>query len=102
MYRNGSGVLENHQAAVKWYRLAAEQGHASAQSELGGMYARGEGVPEDYVQAYAWYILAAAQGEQHAFKLKDDLRPTMSTEQVADAQKLAAELSERIESSKSK
>ena len=31
---------------VRWYRLAAEQGHASAQSNLGVMYANGEGVPE--------------------------------------------------------
>jgi len=102
MYRSGRGLLENHQEAVKWYRMAAEQGYASAQYELGDMYTKGEGVLEDYVLAYAWYILAAAQGEERAFTLKDELRPMISTEQVAGAQKLAAELSERIKSSKSK
>ena len=94
------GVLENHQEAVKWYRMAAEQGHATAQFTLGDMYVKGEGVLEDYVQAYAWFILAATQGEEQAFQLKEDLRPMMSTEQVAEAQKLSATLWERIESSK--
>ncbi len=28
MYENGKGVLQDHKAAVKWYRLAAEQGLA--------------------------------------------------------------------------
>ncbi len=94
------GLAEDQE--IEQLRQAAEQGDASAQFTLGRMYAMGEGVLEDDVQAYAWYILAAAQGEQQAFKLKDDLRPTMSTEQVADAQSLAAKLSERIESSSPK
>ena len=38
------GVSEDDAEAVRWYRLAAEQGHASAQFNLGVMYARGEGV----------------------------------------------------------
>ena len=91
------GLAEDQE--IETLRQAAEQGDASAQFTLGGMYANGEGVLEDYVQAYAWYILAAAQGEEHAFKLKDELRPKMSTEQVSEAQKLAAKLSERIETS---
>jgi len=31
MYANGQGVPENDKTAVKWYRLAAEQGTAVAQ-----------------------------------------------------------------------
>nr|AOG62267.1 SEL-1-like domain containing protein [uncultured organism] len=31
MYANGYGVPENDREAVKWYRLAAEQGLAAAQ-----------------------------------------------------------------------
>jgi TPR repeat protein len=41
MYENGEGVPENHAEAVKGYRLAAEQGDASAQSNLRGMSAYG-------------------------------------------------------------
>ena len=77
------------------------QGGASAQNNLGVMYQNGEGVPKDYVQAYAGWILAAAQGEEDAIEAKDFLRKIMTAEQVAEAQKLAAELRERIEPSKS-
>ena len=47
---------------VRWYRLAAEQGFAWAQSNLGVMYAKGEGVPEDNAEAVRWLRLAAEQG----------------------------------------
>ena len=33
--------------AVRWFRLATEQGYAEAQFRLGIMYATGEGVPQD-------------------------------------------------------
>ena len=52
--------------AVKWYRLAAEQGHASAQYNLGVMYDQGEGVPENDTEAVRWYRLAAEQGDPKA------------------------------------
>ena len=31
MYSDGQGVPQNDAEAVRWYRLAAEQGHAEAQ-----------------------------------------------------------------------
>jgi TPR repeat protein len=52
--------------AVKWYRLAAEQGDADAQSNLGFMYANGRGVPENDAEAVKWYRLAAEQGNASA------------------------------------
>ena len=51
---------------MKWYRLAAEQGDSSAQSNLGDMYSLGMGVPEDYKTAMKWYRLAAEQGDSSA------------------------------------
>ena len=48
--------------AVTWCRLAAEQGYANAQSNLGSMYNDGHGVPQNYVEAYRWLRLAAEQG----------------------------------------
>ena len=38
MYGGGIGVTQDDQEAVKWYRLAAAQGHAEAQDNLGAMY----------------------------------------------------------------
>ena len=100
-YAEGEGVPEDDQEAVRWFRKAAEQGAAMAQHNLGVMYSKGEGVLENYVKAYAWLNLAAAQGDESAVKIKDWLRPRMTNEQVAEAQKLAAELFDRIESAKS-
>ena len=47
---------------MKWSRLAAEQGYARAQNNLGVMYYNGQGVPQDYAEAMKWYRLAAEQG----------------------------------------
>ena len=37
--------------AARYYRLAAEQGYAAAQCNLGVCYERGEGVAQDAVEA---------------------------------------------------
>ena len=66
MYDNGKGVPQDYAEAVKWYRLAADQGKASAQYNLGVMYERGQGVPHDYAEAVKWYRLAAEQGDDDA------------------------------------
>ena len=51
---------------MAWYRKAAEQGDAAAQSNLGLMYNNGRGVRQDDAQAVAWYRKAAEQGEAAA------------------------------------
>ena len=51
---------------MKWYRLAAEQGNADAQNNLGVMYQYGDGVLQDYAEAVKWYRLAAEQGDAEA------------------------------------
>ena len=51
---------------MRWYRLAAEQGEATAQFNLGVMYATGQGVPQDFKEAMQWYYLAAMQGDADA------------------------------------
>ena len=47
-------------------RLRAEQGHASAQYNLGLMYHSGESVPQDYKEAVSWLRKAAEQGDAGA------------------------------------
>jgi TPR repeat protein len=51
MYETGQGVPQDYAEAVKWCRMAVEQGHARAQNNLGIMYGTGRGVPQDYVLA---------------------------------------------------
>ena len=51
---------------MRWFQLAADQGDAQAQCNLGVMYQDGTGVPQDSTEAVRWYRLAADQGDVHA------------------------------------
>ena len=63
---NGQGVPQNYAAALKLFRLAADQGNAVAQYNIGLIYKNGNGVPQNYAQAVKWYRLAADQGNADA------------------------------------
>ncbi|MDR3293701.1 MAG: caspase family protein, partial [Clostridiales bacterium] len=52
--------------AIKWYRRAAEQGYAPAQTMLGLCYYVGSGVAEDYGEAERWFKKAAEQDNADA------------------------------------
>lgn len=52
--------------AVKWYQLAAAQGHPAAENELGFMYFNGLGVTKDYQIARQWYSYADTSGDPDA------------------------------------
>jgi hypothetical protein len=51
---------------MRWYLLAAAQGHAGAQNNLGFMFHDGCGVPQDREEDICWYRLAAGQGHSKA------------------------------------
>ena len=65
-YDNGQGVTRNYAEAAKWFRKAAEQGHATAQNNLGVCYENGRGVAKNRLQAMKWYTQAAEQGHADA------------------------------------
>jgi len=52
---------EDYVEAVRWYRVAADQGHFRSQYELGSMYADGRGVQQSNVNAYMWLKLSNRQ-----------------------------------------
>lgn len=66
IYEEGRGVPKDAIEAAKWYRLAAEQGHAGAQAGLAAMYADGRGVAKDEAEALHWFHKAAEQGHVDA------------------------------------
>ena len=66
MYAEGIDVSRNYSKAIKYYTLAATQGHAEAQSALGMMHYEGTGFPQDYKIAADLFTLAAEQGHAHA------------------------------------
>ena len=94
MYARGLGVPQDYAEAVRWYRLAADQGHASAQNNLGVMYGTGAGVPQDYVQAHMWFNLAASRstGEQRDESVSNRDRPAgqLTPDGLNEAQRLAS------------
>jgi TPR repeat protein len=49
-------------SAVRWFRAAAKQGHAEAQTELGFCFWFGQGVNEDGTEAVSWFRKASEQG----------------------------------------
>ena len=53
-------------AAAQRIRLAADQGDAEAQFNLGTMYENGRGVPQHDGEAVRWFHLAADQGNTEA------------------------------------
>ena len=62
MFHFSQGVAQDYAEAARLYRLAAAQGNAGAQSNLGYIFENGNGVAKDRAEAIRWYRLAAAQG----------------------------------------
>ena len=61
-------ALANHDyaTAYKEFKIAADQGDAPAQYNLGVMCKNGTGMPVDYAAAFRWFQLAADQGHVRA------------------------------------
>jgi hypothetical protein len=89
MHQNGRGTEQNTEEAIKWYLMSAEQGHALAQSNLGGIYGNGRGVAQDYVQAHMWLNLAVMEGHENAVRSRDMAEKRMTPEEIEQARMLA-------------
>ncbi|MDH5778504.1 MAG: sel1 repeat family protein, partial [Gammaproteobacteria bacterium] len=58
MYLEGECVEKDPEQAVKWFKLAAEQGMTGSQTTLAIMYEEGNGVEKDPEEAKKWYAMA--------------------------------------------
>lgn len=65
-YQAGDGVAEDEEKAARYWRMAAEQGHAEAQYWLGKAYSAGLGLEQDDREAVKWLRKAARQGNADA------------------------------------
>jgi FOG: TPR repeat, SEL1 subfamily len=54
-------IEQDYKQAAKWFKLAADQGDARAQNNLGYAFEFGGGVEKDDEQAAKWYKLSAEQ-----------------------------------------
>ena len=91
MYYNGESVPQDYDKAVKWYRMAAEQGYGFGRRLLGKMYEDGHGVPQNYVYSHMWYNLAGERGSKIGEMDRDNVAKKMTPAQIAEAQRLASE-----------
>jgi uncharacterized protein len=66
MYYFGQGIGQSFYEAAKWYRAAAEQGDATAQTQLGVLRLEGKGLEKNYVEAAEWFRKAADQDDAWA------------------------------------
>ena len=89
---------ENYEAAVKWFRSAADQGNTEAQYALGVFYDQGYGVAKNYVEAHKWFVLASSSGHAGAAARIEENEILLSAEQIAEGQRLAAEFKPKKES----
>ena len=62
--------------------------YTPAQADLGVLYWNGQGVQQDVVLAYMWLSLAAAH-EPDAVRERDLAASQMTTDEIAEAQRLA-------------
>ena len=77
---------------MRWYRKAADQGHADAQHNLSVMYALGQGVPQDWVAAYALLNVASSKGDGNSTKARDLIANKLSPAQLRQAQSISQQI----------
>ena len=98
MFAEGRGVPQDYEEAAQWYQRAADLGDPQALYNLGLAYAKGEGVSQDNVTAHMLLNVSAARfpvadGSRRAAAVssRDVVAKELTSEQLAEAQKLARE-----------
>ncbi len=74
-------MVQDISKAIKWYKLAADQGDSKANYNLGYLYEHGEGVEKDYNEALGRYMAS----------VKNTNTNTNVTLWLVDRNKLSAE-----------
>jgi hypothetical protein len=89
-YDLGKGVAQNYAEAGKWFRLAAAQGDKYAMASLGSYE-----IGRDNVRAYMWLTLGEGLGDRNRDYSLDMAARKMTSQQIADAQRMARECQQR-------
>lgn len=102
-YQNPRSGLGDMGQAYRWYLLAAVRGDPRAMQRLTEMNRKGQGVPKDNVRAlgYARLLERMAQPDtgtqRNVLSVINELGAEMAVEEVALAERFAAELEARIQ-----
>jgi TPR repeat protein len=84
-FYGGEVVEKNLETARRLFHAAALQAQPDGMFNLAVMSTRGEGGPKDLPAAYVWYSLAKASGHAGAAAALEEIRPTLSKDQLAKA-----------------
>lgn len=87
MYLKGVGGEKNERQAVRWFKLAANKGHAPAQAAFGRLLFEGVGVARDPTKGLMWLDLAAqtSGGDADIQDLREDAFATASESERSTA-----------------
>ncbi len=96
MYRDGRGVAQDYDEALRWWRKAAESGLVDAQFALGNIYAGDAGIARNNILAYMWYSIATAQSGDEWLRAiagsnRDVLAARMTPAEIFESQRLVTE-----------
>ena len=95
-YLDGKLVSRSCDKGTRLLKYLASIGNLTAQHNLGGLYLQGNCLPINYLNAYMWRSLhAAATGSESNRSFLKLIEQRMSTNQVAEAQKLAKDCQAR-------
>jgi uncharacterized protein len=97
LYEKGTGVARDLDTAFKWYKRAADKGHASSARRVAAAYYWGlGGVAKDETKAFEWFKRAAEGGDKRAQKqMAEGYRRGLGG--LPKDEKLAREWAERAE-----
>jgi len=76
---------KNYGKAFECWDQHASLGSSAAQFNIARMYILGEGVPRSKVEALKWLTIADRSGRPEARKVLDNIRKTMTPEQIEEA-----------------
>ncbi len=91
MYGHGRGVPQDYKLSSSWFHLAAEQGDAQSQHNIGIAYYKGDGLVQDIVYSHMWLNIASSNGHELAKENLKIIENKMTSSQIEEAQRLAIE-----------
>ena len=100
MHQEGLNVPRDPVKGLQLIEKAAWLDSTAAQHYLGLLYFQGTRVPKSYVRSYAWLNLAAPKGAQYV-RTRGLVEKHLTPEQLAEAQKLSMEWTDRLSADRS-
>ena len=81
------GRQENFEEALKWSKMASDQGYPDALYNLSGLYFQGKGTPKDLALAYAYFKLSKVPPRKQV----NEMAGILTKPELKKAEKLVSE-----------